>query len=413
MDEDSSDEGAARPTPSRRPSTHRRSDSNASKTSKPPSRPSSRASRKRSDSTVDDKDKAEKEKVEKSKRMSVAGWASSAVGSVTGRGKKNKDRFAALRDDEGERDEDDEDEDVTRPPTPQSFTARISKNKSKESLPNSSPKIPPRPSKAPSPQERKLVRALFDFSGSADELSFRTGDQIVVVNEVLDGWWMGELDGKKGLFPTPYTEVISAQQAKPALPSRYQGKSQGSLTSSEDEPRRLTLDNTHGYEESDVDEDHSHPLVVSASPFYGPSDTVSIASSVGDQEDDEQNLMPSRKPVEEPPSGVRKALNHALLTRRSTTDIAAGTSPKKAPPPPPPRRSTNNLITNTPPIPERKPSAFLRSQSSGSISKPGSHEYDTSPFDSATEISTPSCQDFKQNPFKPRGMCSNCFQFHT
>jgi hypothetical protein len=22
------------------------------------------------------------------------------------------------------------------------------------------------------------------------------------------------------------------------------------------------------------------------------------------------------------------------------------------------------------------------------------------------------CTEFKQNPFKPKGMCSNCFEFH-
>ena len=41
-----------------------------------------------------------------------------------------------------------------------------------------------------------------------------------------------------------------------------------------------------------------------------------------------------------------------------------------------------------------------------------SREYDTSPFESAAEIPGTECRNFKQNPFKPRGMCSNCFEVH-
>ncbi|KAJ7654125.1 hypothetical protein DFH06DRAFT_1203685 [Mycena polygramma] len=49
---------------------------------------------------------------------------------------------------------------------------------------------------------------MYDFSGSGDdsELAFRAGDMIAVVDEHLDGWWIGELNGKQGLFPTSYTE---------------------------------------------------------------------------------------------------------------------------------------------------------------------------------------------------------------
>ncbi|KAI0245302.1 hypothetical protein BJV78DRAFT_1109881, partial [Lactifluus subvellereus] len=53
-------------------------------------------------------------------------------------------------------------------------------------------------------EPQKAVRAVNDYLGSADELSFRTGDEIVVIGEVIDGWMMGQLGGKKGIFPTVY-----------------------------------------------------------------------------------------------------------------------------------------------------------------------------------------------------------------
>jgi len=41
-----------------------------------------------------------------------------------------------------------------------------------------------------------------------DELSFKAGTEIAVLNEVLDDWWMGEVDGQTGLFPTSYVEIL-------------------------------------------------------------------------------------------------------------------------------------------------------------------------------------------------------------
>ncbi|KAH9924663.1 uncharacterized protein BXZ73DRAFT_103503 [Epithele typhae] len=43
---------------------------------------------------------------------------------------------------------------------------------------------------------QKRVIALHDFAaGSTDEPSFKVRDQVVVVSEALDGWWIGELGG--------------------------------------------------------------------------------------------------------------------------------------------------------------------------------------------------------------------------
>ncbi|KAF7316533.1 BAR domain-containing protein [Mycena indigotica] len=377
------------PAPPPRPSSSSEDESERTP-SRPPSRPASRSSRKRSDSTgTAGGDK---------RRLSVAGWASTAVGSVTGRGRKNKDKdaFASLTDDP--------DRDSSGPggESDSSGIAGLGRRKSASSTKGqTTPKLPSRILKPPSASlaNRKTVRALYDFSGGSDELSFNVGDTIIVINEVLDGWWMGELNGKQGLFPTPYTEPISSDV--PPLPRRPNGLGLN-LESEDDNP-----------ETEDDYEHYGRPMAVlsptTSSPFYGGSDAASIVSSVAD--DDEKT------PFSPPP-----------MPRRSTTsDLAGG---KKAPPPPP-RRSATAMTTASPRIPERRPGSRPPSASGfGSVGRSGggylsasasseSSGYDRSPFDSATELSEaygPSangCADFKQNPFKPKGMCSNCFELHA
>ncbi|KAF8064245.1 hypothetical protein FPV67DRAFT_1629313 [Lyophyllum atratum] len=443
---DSDDDSVSPPPRSRKLS--KRSDSISSK---PPSRPSSRASRKRADSAATIGDKEEKEKI--SKRLSVAGWASSAVESVTGRNKKNKDKdkFSTLHDDDPP--ERGADEDGRQSPSKKSssfhsLTRKLSRDKSKEASPKPAAKI----LKPPSLQERKLVRARHSFSGSADELSFIAGDEIVVINEVLDGWWMGELNGKTGLFPTTYVEPVTPKLSQ----SRRAGESSKKAASypfSPDASRQRALDDgdSESYLSTDLDDDPDfgkQPLSAHhTSPFFsGPSDAASITSSLVEEEDDKlltgkpfsrnsdfdkgfdagndeyfRSVPVSRSTSERKVLHSLNTLSPPSLPRRATTtetSSATATPTKKAPPPPPPRRNTNTLGP-TPPIPVRP--YKLKSQSSSGqlgIPTPGSSvnsdSYDRSPFESATELSTPGmtnggCVNFKQNPFQAKGMCSNCF----
>ncbi|KAJ2936365.1 hypothetical protein H1R20_g728, partial [Candolleomyces eurysporus] len=536
----SDDEEISRP-PSRNSRRHRKSDSAGSAG---PSRPSSRLSRRRAHSSTKSEDNGrpkdkEKEKEEKPRRLSVAGWASSAVDSFS-RGKKSKDvdSFATL--DDGP---DTEDAPRRSPDTPNasplkrsnSFLSRRSsskKNKSKESLGTSSPVVPGRILKPPSLQDKKVVKALYDFNGSADELTFKAGTEIKVLNEVVDGWWMGEVDGKKGLFPTSYVSA-GGSPPNPALPPRpYRA----------DEPKpelgievrvpngSSQVNKDDGYLTSDLDEIEygRQPLSHSRSPFYtgfndGASDThddtdtehqslpalpakprrfsddldmymdrekekekekekmnsstpkmkskmlSSFSSSSSSQHRDGDNAnqpLLSRSQSEGPPSPVRDA---PFIQR------------KAAPPPPPPRRPQVNQQPPVPAIPERRlgptsrtntlsksgsgfgsgslfgfagvggtgggsqannsstdsmqsfnnnvvltPSSSLSNSSHGHGGGPGV-EYDVSPFESAAELShfttttgntasagaSTGCGKFNQNPFHPKGMCSNCGKFHS
>ncbi|XP_028402055.1 SH3 domain-containing protein 19-like isoform X2 [Dendronephthya gigantea] len=56
-------------------------------------------------------------------------------------------------------------------------------------------------------QDVKLVTATHDYPGaSADDLSFKTGDKIKVIERINADWFMGEFGGKQGLFPASFVE---------------------------------------------------------------------------------------------------------------------------------------------------------------------------------------------------------------
>ncbi|KAJ7485736.1 hypothetical protein FB451DRAFT_1083236 [Mycena latifolia] len=383
--ESSEDEGPSRPA------------------SRPPSRPGSRSStRKRADSTGTAGGERDR------RRLSVAGWAAGAVGSVTGRGKKTRDKetFASLGDDadDAQRDSGNGESDngsgggvglvhaLTRRAS--SKSNGVSNGTSSGGGKQTTPKLPARILKPPSQAQRKVVRALYDFSGSSDELAFKAGDQIVVVNEVLDGWWMGELNGKQGLFPTPYTEVLPE---RPPLPSRPGASNHLGLEMDSDGDSREDDD-----DDDDAHEHYGRPLAAASnnSPFYGGLGDPDAASIVSSVDDDERTLV---RPVPARPTPPRRA---------TTSDLGSmGAQGKKAPPPPPPRRGTSS-VTASPLIPERRPpsrgSPAPRPGYASATSSESSHTQ--SPFESAAEGG---CGDFKQNPFKPKGMCSNCFEFHS
>ena len=55
------------------------------------------------------------------------------------------------------------------------------------------------------------VRALYDFNATEPEdLTFRRGDIITVVESVYRDWWRGSLRGETGVFPLNYVEKYQA-----------------------------------------------------------------------------------------------------------------------------------------------------------------------------------------------------------
>ena len=258
--------------------------------SRPPSRSSRKradsAATLGKDKDGKEKDGKEKDKEKDKKKSSVSGWVSVLPG--MGKSKKEREKekerskFEALMDDRddmpsdgmgGDTEEDDGDLSADeefgrrRPGSALSGSSKKSGDKDKGKkdkdeiekkgkttpamTPSASPRIstrlirtasnPPSPHGSPSlpnsslssspkknKQKRKVVVALYDFTAStSDELSFKSGDKIIVTNEVVDGWWMGEiltssasnLDvsgvGRKGMFPTNYTKVLPERPSPP------------------------------------------------------------------------------------------------------------------------------------------------------------------------------------------------------
>ena len=52
-------------------------------------------------------------------------------------------------------------------------------------------------------------RAIYDYTANMyDELTIKYGDIINIHDKQEDGWWLGECDGKIGIFPATYVETI-------------------------------------------------------------------------------------------------------------------------------------------------------------------------------------------------------------
>ncbi|KAI0312224.1 hypothetical protein OF83DRAFT_676611 [Amylostereum chailletii] len=403
-EDDETDDDRSRKPSSRRSSVY---SSKSKAGSRPPSRPASRTSRKRSDSTatIGENDK-EKEKM---KHKSISGWTSSW------RGKKDKNQlFSALQDDENP-------EGTSTNSSSLSFTMPsmpsigIGKSRSVRTTPSASPSIPSRGLNMKNLDTRKHVRALYDFSGSSDELSFHVGDRIVVVNEVLDDWWMGELNGRQGLFPTTHTEVVSPSSSptklRPVLPPRPNLASTGSFSESSSKQTLVEDDHLRSDDEAHPFGDHQARNLRS---IYSPMssqfsyDTDSITDSMlEDDQTIEQHALVPKKGVDDdefgPPGDVVKSVPPPPPRRPSES--------RKAPPPPPPRRShTSTPSTTHTPLLEAPPLI------GPSLSDQPAIQRHASPFKRAMTLpdgETGDCQEFLQNPFKARGMCSNCYRMHN
>ncbi|KAI6661384.1 Cortactin [Oopsacas minuta] len=53
------------------------------------------------------------------------------------------------------------------------------------------------------------ARAVFDYQATdEDELTFDVNDVINNIEQIDEGWWVGEFNGVRGLFPANYVELI-------------------------------------------------------------------------------------------------------------------------------------------------------------------------------------------------------------
>jgi len=73
--------------------------------------------------------------------------------------------------------------------------------------PTSNPRVPPTSSASAS---RPQAKALYEYQAAdATELGFAVGDIITVTKQDDSGWWEGECNGKAGMFPGNFVELLS------------------------------------------------------------------------------------------------------------------------------------------------------------------------------------------------------------
>ncbi|XP_064080025.1 SH3 domain-containing kinase-binding protein 1-like isoform X7 [Macrobrachium nipponense] len=107
------------------------------------------------------------------------------------------------------------------------------------------PQLPPKP--VSSGKVRELARVMFPYGAEhEDELELKEGDVITVLCKELEdkGWWRGELNGRVGVFPDNFVELISVEEtAKPPRPEKPAAvlKKGSSPTSSADSTPTSTL----------------------------------------------------------------------------------------------------------------------------------------------------------------------------
>ncbi|EJD05243.1 BAR-domain-containing protein [Fomitiporia mediterranea MF3/22] len=444
---------------STRSTTNQHESSSESEAETPHSRSSSRLSRKRStrssnahsrnpsvttigaivtDKTTDDavSTKSNGKAKKASGSGGVTGWMGDAMSSVMSRNKsRNTDveNFAALGDE-------DEVEGVEKNGA-QRKQRRLSNRSTRSDKSNGGKSRSQSKDRAvenggSSKRVRRVMKALYDFSGSSDELSFKAGDEIVVVNEVLEDWWLGEIGGRKGLFPANYTIFIktveySGTKFKNTSNSSILalGRGSGKFSSEDEEIRRTLVEPSESElsmteDEQEHEHEHDGDSINGWHPFDDRNRSSSGSAAVpsgmvmplGERD---RNVADAAIPPYDGRSGP--LVDDAEFDRRLSTSLAKldvqqqqpplnatshspSPSPvKRMPPPPPPRRqTTSNGVGNLPPplpvrnlvapvLPSRTHSSNAALQSLAtpqlSLMDRKAHSDTSSPFESQSELS--------------------------
>ncbi|KAJ4480115.1 SH3-domain-containing protein [Lentinula aciculospora] len=85
---------------------------------------------------------------------------------------------------------------------------------------------------APAPVSTVRAKALWGYNEAGDDpqdLSFRSGDIIEIVQETNNDWWTGRYNGREGLFPSNYVEKLppSSPLSRPPPPPVARNNSSG------------------------------------------------------------------------------------------------------------------------------------------------------------------------------------------
>ncbi|XP_062573779.1 uncharacterized protein LOC134235563 isoform X2 [Saccostrea cucullata] len=72
-------------------------------------------------------------------------------------------------------------------------------------------------------EKRKKAKVLFDYEPeNEDELKIEVGDIVEVIKQEEEGWWEGVVNGKTGVFPSNFVEVIEEGESNEVAPETPQ-----------------------------------------------------------------------------------------------------------------------------------------------------------------------------------------------
>ncbi|KAF9325853.1 hypothetical protein BG006_010686 [Podila minutissima] len=276
---------------------------------------------------------------------------------------------------------------------------------------NGSMVAPPPPPAPPTNTHQKQVRALYNFDATAEgELSIQKGDVIGIVEEIDEGWWIGELEDangirQEGMFPSNYCEEVmdssshrqTPESSNTGEPNNYMDEDEAAYYERETEP---TIQYT---EQEPTSEEPEHDAFARRVPPSTPARQIhapvaSPPSNYGHHISNGSGILGHAFARATPPPRPMSAVTP--LQRASTIG-------SRVPPPPPPSRRTAVTTEGAPP-----PQATGPGTPSGHMGGYIPRDYFSAQSDKpAAPCRECHCDDFAPNVFK-RGSCNNCFHTH-
>lgn len=279
-------------------------------------------------------------------------------------------------------------------------------------------------------EHTKYRKALFDFTGqNQDEISFRIGDVIAVIDEIDVGWWLGEIHQKRGIFPVNYTEEYDPHtQPLPPLPVRHE-TSAAALKNESSPLEQLQLPQ---------EQQKSLPeLNATTHPLTNPRVVdLTYSPPVLDHHDAAATTTPTHASIvsststRRPPPPPVTTSSPAVTTLRSGSLSRKRSTAIRAPPPPPTSVRTANhtiepsissttaspVITESPHIfaegpPTIESTAPLPALTSSPPQSLHENHHDAAPAVLDEPCNECECHEFIENVFK-KGYCNNCFHKH-
>lgn len=81
---------------------------------------------------------------------------------------------------------------------------------------------------AESADKKRRAKVAFSYTAdNSDELTLPLGSIVEILGEEEEGWWRGKLNGKEGVFPSNFVELVEEEESSPPPYSNVTPNKQG------------------------------------------------------------------------------------------------------------------------------------------------------------------------------------------